>query len=158
MFRQLSHRAITYYQICPPLSLLPENPLAMVGRAKPIRQKKREVSNLKETWMKRAIEIYWQEQEQMKSKTLEAICRQAEKECFTQTQKSVKLSSSTLDRRVKGGQSRHEAHEGQRWLNDEETEAVIQDIILNAQQGFPPSHRRIKEHVDEIALAQHGDT
>ncbi|KAF8498949.1 hypothetical protein F5888DRAFT_1592165, partial [Russula emetica] len=107
-------------------------------------------ADLKETWMQRAIEIYHQEQQLPKPRSQEKVCRQAEAECFQQTKKVVKLSSSTLDRHTKGGQSHKEGHRGQRWLNNEENEAVLQDIILNAQRGFPLTHRRIKEHVDEI--------
>jgi hypothetical protein len=91
--------------------------------------------------MKWAIEIYQQEQQLLKPKSQEKICRQAEAECFQMTKKVVKLSSSTLDRCTKGGQSHKEAHKGQKWLNDEETEAVLQDILLNSQCGFPPTHR-----------------
>ncbi|KAF8489167.1 hypothetical protein F5888DRAFT_1622284 [Russula emetica] len=125
----------------------------MVGRAKTQRQRNKEAADLKETWMQRAIEIYHQEQQLPKPRSQEKVCRQAEAKCFQQTKKVVKLSSSTLDWRTKGGQSHKEGHRGQRWLNDEENEAVLQDIILNAQRGFPLTHRRIKEHVDEIARA-----
>ena len=94
--------------------------------------------------MQWAIEIYHQEQQLPKPRSQEKICRQAEAECFQLTKKVVKLSSSTLDRRAKGGRGHREGHREQRWLNDEEKEAVLQDIILNAWRGFPPTHRRIK--------------
>lgn len=129
----------------------------MVGQAKTQQQQSKEAADLKETWMQRAIEIYHQEQQLPKPRSQEKICRQAEAECFQLTRKVVKLSSSTLDRRAKGGQSHKEGHRGQRWLNNEENKAVLQDIILNAQRGFPLTHRRIKEHVDKIAHARHGN-
>ena len=128
----------------------------MVGRAATARKKRREVAELKETWMQRAINLYWQGQELPKPTSLETICRQAEAECLKDERKIVKLSSSTLDRRVKGGRSHKKAHKEQRWLNDEEVEEMIHNIILNAARGFPPTHRRIKEHVDIIASARHG--
>jgi hypothetical protein len=130
----------------------------MVGRAKTQRQQNKAAADLKETWMQRAIEIYNQEQRLPKPRSQEKICRQAEAECFQLTRKVVKLSSSTLDRRAKGGRSHKEGHKGQKWLNNEENEAVLQDIVLNAQRGFPPTHHRIKEHVDKIAHAHHGNT
>ncbi|KAH9991943.1 hypothetical protein BJV74DRAFT_771898 [Russula compacta] len=34
---------------------------------------------------------------------------------------------------------------------------VIHDIIASANQGFPPNHCRIKEHVDEILQSHLGD-
>jgi Tc5 transposase DNA-binding domain len=129
----------------------------MVGRAKTQRQQNKEAADFKDTWMQRAIYIYHQEQRLPKPRSQTKICQQAEAECFQMTKKVVKLSSSTLDRRVKGGQSHKEYHKGQRWLNDEENEAVLLDITLNAQRGFPLTHRRIKEHVDEIARARHGN-
>jgi hypothetical protein len=130
----------------------------MVGHAKTNWEKRKEAADLKETWMKRAVEIYLQEQQLPKPRSQKAICEQAEAECLRTTKKIVKLSSSTLDRRGKGGRSHREAHEERRWLNDEETDAVIQGIILNANRGFPPTHRRIKAHVDQIARTHHGDT
>ena len=129
----------------------------MVGRPKTQQQRKRETADLKETWMQRAIQIYYEEHKLLKPRSLEKICQQAEAECYQLTKKVVKVSSSSLDRRAKGGQGHKEGHNGQRWVNDEETEAVLQDIVLNAQRGFPLTHRRIKEHVDEIARAHHGD-
>jgi hypothetical protein len=114
----------------------------MVGRAKTQRQHNKAAADFKDTWMQRAIEIYHQEQQLPKPRSQEKICRQAEAECFQLTRKVVKLSSSTLDRRAKGGQSHKEGHKGQRWLNDDENEAVLQDIVLNAQRGFPPTHRQ----------------
>jgi hypothetical protein len=89
--------------------------------------------------------------------SLETACGEAEAECFEKTGEVVKLSSSTLDRRAKGGRNHSDAHAGQRWLNGDEIEVVIQDIIKNADCGFPPTHRRIKEHIDAIACACHGD-
>jgi hypothetical protein len=129
----------------------------MVGHAKSDREKKREISERKETWLQRAIEIYHKERTSSTPLSLENICRQAEKECLEKTKQVVRLSSSTLDRRLKGGRGHKEAHEAQRWLTDEETEVVIQDIILNAGRGFPSVHHRIKEHVDGILHARLGD-
>ena len=129
----------------------------MVGRADSARDKKRAIFDLKEKWMERAVEVYWDETQKDTSKSMEKICRQAEEECLQATGKVVKLSSSTLDRHAKGGRSQRQAHEEQRWLNDSEVELVIQDIIAYGERGFPLSHRRIKEHVDLICQARYGD-
>jgi hypothetical protein len=50
-----------------------------------------------------------------------------------------------------------EAHEEHRWLNNEEEKVVIAMAIDYVNHGFPLSHRRLKEHVDEIAGARWGD-
>ncbi|KAE9402779.1 hypothetical protein BT96DRAFT_816030, partial [Gymnopus androsaceus JB14] len=36
------------------------------------------------------------------------------------------------------------------WLTTKETNVVIAYIIKVANQGFPLSHRQLKEHVDEV--------
>ena len=130
----------------------------MVGRAKSARQGRKEMADIKEYWIKRAVTVYWGEQKLPKPKSLEKICSQVEEECLQMTNQVVKLSSSTLDRRVKGGRSHGEAHEEKRWLNDDEVEVVIQNIIKYGERGLPLSHRRIKHHVDEICQAKYGNT
>jgi hypothetical protein len=112
----------------------------MVGRAKTVRQKKIEDAEFKEIWMQRAIEIYKQEHQLSNPLSLEKICHKVQDECYQKKGKVVKISSSTLDRRAKGGHNHNEAHSAQRWLTDEETELVIQDVIMNADHGFPPTH------------------
>jgi hypothetical protein len=50
-----------------------------------------------------------------------------------------------------------EAHEEQKWLTSDEEWVVIDFAVECANRGFPLSHRRLKEHVDEIARARWGD-
>jgi hypothetical protein len=82
---------------------------------------------------------------------------QAEKECLQQDKKKVTLSKSTLQRRANGGLSKKEAHEHESWLTKEEAEIVVVFAIACADRGFPLSHRRLKEHVDQLARARWGD-
>jgi hypothetical protein len=121
------------------------------------RQKQKAFHNTKDKWMDRAVEVYRGEEGKENRRSLKKICRQVEEECLDTTGKIVKLSSSTLQRHVNGGRSQREAHEEQRWLNNEEVEVVIQDIISYAERGMPLSHRRIKDHVDQICRARYGD-
>lgn len=107
--------------------------------------------------MKRAVEIWRLEQEKPKPLSQERICAQVEQEYFAETGKAIKLSSSTLDRRVKGGRSPEQAGETLAWLTKGQATEVVQYIQDSASRGFPLSHRRIKEHVDEIARATWGD-
>lgn len=43
------------------------------------------------------------------------------------------------------------------WLTAEETRVIIHYVVEVAACGFPLSHRRLKEHVDEICRAHLGD-
>jgi hypothetical protein len=81
-----------------------------------------------------------------------------EEKCLRETKKVVKVSKSTLLRRINGGRSIREAHEGSKWLSKEEGDTVVKFAIECANRNFPFSHRRIKEHVDEIASARWGST
>jgi hypothetical protein len=104
--------------------------------------------------MKRAIKIH--EELSGKPQSLAKICQQAEQECLLQTKKVVKLSTSTLSRHINGGRSIRDAHEQRKWLSKEETDAVVDYAINCANRGFPLSHKRIREHVNEIARARWG--
>lgn len=107
--------------------------------------------------MQRAIQIHREALASSNPRSLKQICKQAEDECSQETKKVVKLSKSTLGRRIHGGRSHHDAHEEQKWLSTEEINAVVDYAIACADRGFPLSHKRIKEHVDEIAHARWGD-
>ncbi|KAJ7209936.1 hypothetical protein C8J57DRAFT_946444, partial [Mycena rebaudengoi] len=78
-------------------------------------------------------------------------------ECLEQEGTAIALSKSTLQRRAKGGKTRREAHEFEGWLTKDEAQTVISFTIECADRGFPLSHRRLKEHVDQIAHARWGD-
>lgn len=104
------------------------------------------------------MNLYRDEQAKEKGMSLQKVCEAMERRCFQESQKKIKLSTSTLHDRLKGGRSHAEAHEKRRWLNDEETEVLINEVIYWADCGFPLDHRRLKEHTDAIACARHGDT
>ncbi|KAF5341659.1 hypothetical protein D9611_002144 [Ephemerocybe angulata] len=75
---------------------------------------------------------------------------------FAETGKKIKLSHNTVAERAKGRKSRIESAKLQEWLTEDETEIVISHIIRSANQGFPLSHRRLKEDVDRILRARLG--
>jgi hypothetical protein len=89
--------------------------------------------------------------------SLEQAIAQARKECLEQDKKIVELSKSTLQRRVTGGKSRKESHEYQSWLTKDEAEIVVSFAIACADQGFPLSHRWLKEYIDQIARPRWGN-
>ncbi|KAJ7728730.1 hypothetical protein B0H16DRAFT_1241617, partial [Mycena metata] len=124
-------------------------------RAKSDRAKERALADLREHCLQRAIQIYTERQAEGQGSSspplsLDDARKQAEAECLAQKKKIVKLSKATLARRVKGGRSTREAHEEQKWLTSDEERVVIHAAIDYANRGFPLSHRRLKEHVDEI--------
>lgn len=68
----------------------------------------------------------------------------------------MKLNYMTLQRRVHGVKSQREANKDKSWLIRGETDTVIDFIVEMGNQGWPLSHRRLKEHVDEICSARLG--
>lgn len=132
--------------------------LNMVGRSQSDRKKKRAAASLKEEYMQLALQRYRGEQAKEDGLSLIGVCRALEAECLRERGKVIKLSDSTLQRRTKGGRSHTEAKEEQRWLNNEEVEILINEVVYWAERGFPLDHRRLKEHADEIARARHGDS
>ncbi|KAK7029198.1 hypothetical protein R3P38DRAFT_2384544, partial [Favolaschia claudopus] len=114
-------------------------------KAKSDRVKDRELAQLREKYMQRAIRIWRDSREGPGTSTQEALslnkaCRMAEAECLAEKKKIVTLSTSSLDRRIKGGRSTHEAHADQKWLSPEEERVVINYAIDCANRGFPVSH------------------
>ncbi|KAJ6543095.1 hypothetical protein B0H19DRAFT_855314, partial [Mycena capillaripes] len=111
-------------------------------RAKSDRVKDRALADLREHYLQRAIQILAEAQGSSSQPplSLEDARKQAERECLAEKKKIVMLSKSTLHRRVNGGRSTREAHEEQRWLNDEEEKVVIALAIDCANRGFPLSH------------------
>ena len=62
----------------------------------------------------------------------------------------VKIDHGFLIRQASGCRTKAQANAAGSWLTPEETEVVIQYAHECSDRGFPLSHRRLKEHVDEI--------
>jgi len=87
---------------------------------------------------------------------LRIICRDFEQLHVNETGLFIPLSFATLSRLADGGHTREEANLHRRWLTPIEEDLIVSFIIEMGARGFPPSHRRIKEHVDRIAHARLG--
>lgn len=75
-----------------------------------------------------------------------------------ETGRDIKLDHSYLCRKVhSAGRTRSEANAARSWLTDEECEVVINYVVECGNRGFPLSHRRLREHVNEILRARLGD-
>ncbi|KAJ3730974.1 hypothetical protein DFJ43DRAFT_1000132, partial [Lentinula guzmanii] len=67
-----------------------------------------------------------------------------------ETGKTIRLNHATIINHSTRKLTRAESNASKAWLTVGETDAVIAYIIEVANQGFPLSHRQLKEHVDEI--------
>jgi hypothetical protein len=67
------------------------------------------------------------------------------------------LSYSTLMHLAAGGKTKAQSNAEGCWLSDAKVDVVITFIGEIVNQGFPLSHRQLKEHVDSICQARLGD-
>ena len=72
------------------------------------------------------------------------------------TGRHIKISHETIIKRAAGRSTRAKAAQTHEWLLPNEVEIVIRHILKSAEQGFPLSHRRLKEDVDRIVQARMG--
>jgi len=87
---------------------------------------------------------------------LRTICKDFEQLYFNEKGVHIPLSFATLGRLADGGRNQEEANEHRRWLTPTEEDIIVTFAIEMGARGFPLSHRRLKEHVDQIACAQLG--
>lgn len=85
------------------------------------------------------------------------ICEKFMEENQKKTGKTVQLVHTTILRHAEGRPTRAQANETRAWLTTEKRRVVIEYVIETGAQGFPLSHRRLKEHVDEICQKKYGD-
>ncbi|KAI6138985.1 hypothetical protein BKA82DRAFT_30362 [Pisolithus tinctorius] len=84
------------------------------------------------------------------------ICTDFEQIYYNEYGKQIKLSHSTLIRLADGGISKSQSNAQHSWLTDQEVNVALNYIIEMGDHGFPLSHHRLKEHVDEICHARLG--
>ncbi|KAG1721209.1 uncharacterized protein EDB91DRAFT_1064502 [Suillus paluster] len=127
----------------------------MVGRAKSNTKKRQILREEHDMIMARAVAIYQAEleKEPTEKKGRRMVCREVKKAYLTETGRIIKLSDRTLANLAKGGRRLSDFNAEKGWLTPEETEKVIEYSIEIAHQGFLLSHKRLKEHVDEILHA-----
>lgn len=130
----------------------------MVGRAKSVAKKQQEASEEKAELQKIAVERYRAELEKpvKERKGARRICEEVEIEHKVQTKRSIHLNHTTIIRHADGGKPLREFNAEKRWLSDEEEEMVLQFSEETAARGFPLSHRRLREHVNQILRARLG--
>ena len=131
----------------------------MVGRAKSQATKLRLSHTAHDNLMARAVAAYTLELAKPYGKLRKGarkICKDFERLYLQETGDPIKLSFSTLTRLANGGKTQVQSNSERSWLSPEETNVVLEYIIETGDRGFPLSHRRLKEHVDEICRARLG--
>lgn len=132
----------------------------MVGRPKSDTKKAQILREAAEDLRARAIKAYQLELAKpphVKPRGARKIAEDFENIYRQETGKTIKLNYMAIIRGANGGRSRAAANAARSWLTKEETNIVIQYITEVGNRGFPLSHRRLKEHVDEILRARLGD-
>ncbi|EGN96895.1 hypothetical protein SERLA73DRAFT_140731 [Serpula lacrymans var. lacrymans S7.3] len=106
-----------------------------------------------------AVALYREELEKPTSsrKGLRTICKQVQDEYLKSTKTHIHINPTTLGRRAKGGKSMAQVNAEKGWLTDDEAEMVIQRAVDLAKGGYPLSHRRLKEFVDDVLRMRLGD-
>ena len=87
----------------------------------------------------------------------DAVAKEFTERIKAETGKDIAINYAWLIWGAKGIKSRAEENASCGWLNDGEVDVVIDYIIELGNCGFPLSHQRLKEHVDEILQAWLGD-
>ena len=133
----------------------------MPCHAKSDEQKTVKFSHAKQALEAAATEAYCAELEKKKqglpSLIARAICEKFMTEHRQKTGKIITLVHTTILRHLEGKQTCAQANEAKSWLTAEEWKVVIEYIIETGVQGFPLSHKRLKEHVDEICQEKYGE-
>ncbi|KAH7904161.1 hypothetical protein BJ138DRAFT_1096028 [Hygrophoropsis aurantiaca] len=131
----------------------------MPGRAKSAVKKKREAREAHDDLMARAVSAYRFELEKKpgtKHRSARTICNDFEKMNLEATGIFIKLSHATLARHAAGGRTVAEMNAAKSWLTDVEVERVLAYVEEIGNRGFPLSHRRLREHVNEICRTRLG--
>ncbi|KAI0038286.1 hypothetical protein FA95DRAFT_1664843 [Auriscalpium vulgare] len=111
----------------------------MVGRAKSIPAKRQKDRAERDMLFERAVKAYRVEQDKppVDRKGLRLVCKMISEEYHAEKRRWVHLDHNTLAARLKGRQSLAETRESQSWLNEEETNRVIEYALEVAARGFP---------------------
>lgn len=130
----------------------------MVGRTLSEAKKRLEARKLGDRLMERAVQAYQIElKKRFNRKGARTICRDFEELHWQEKGVRIKLCYQTLIRRTSGKPTRADRAARESWLTEGEAAVVIDYIEEMGRRGFPLSHRRLKEHVDEILQARLGE-
>lgn len=124
----------------------------MVGRAKSETKKRQNAREAIDAFRARAVAAYKAELTKPKNKRRGArtVANDFVLLYKRETGLDIKIDHGFLIRQANGCRTKAQANAAGSWLTPEETEVIIQYAHECSDRGFPLSHRRLKEHVDEI--------
>ncbi|PPQ82633.1 hypothetical protein CVT25_007561 [Psilocybe cyanescens] len=131
----------------------------MAGRTKSKWEKNYRIRHKYNDLMAQATKAYQHERKKSKKGRdgLRKICLTFEELHFQESGERIKLCHMTLKCLAEGGSTREQANADRSWLTSEEENVVVEFVCEMAAQGFPYSHKQVKEAVDMIAGARWGD-
>jgi hypothetical protein len=133
----------------------------MVGRASSDTKKRQVSREAEDRLCAQAVEAYRDELAKPAGVKWRSACKIAGDfmSLYKQeTRQDITLDNSYLCQHAdKGTCTWSEANAAKSWLTKEEVEVVIEYVIECGDWGFPLSHRRLQEHVNEILQVQLGD-
>jgi len=106
---------------------------------------KREASKAKEVLLQHALAAY---QEALISNQIFSV-REAAR-CFN-------VPKTTLQARINGQKSILESNSDKSWLDDAESEVIVNELIHSAEQGFPDTKRHLCNQVNAVIQEKLGD-
>jgi hypothetical protein len=133
----------------------------MGGRAESDSKKNRRKAAHKAAAMVYAANRYREEQSKKARGELwkgsRAIAEETRVKWRREHKQDLVINHQTIINHAAGMATHASTNAARGWLTEEEVEIVIAYIIELGRLGFPLSHRRLKEHVDEILRAKLGD-
>ncbi|KDQ16521.1 hypothetical protein BOTBODRAFT_77380, partial [Botryobasidium botryosum FD-172 SS1] len=91
------------------------------------------------------------------SRGAQAVCNEFMALHKAETGENILLNHGTIINLSKGGLTKAETNAAKGWLLPKEVTLAISYIGEIGSRGFPLSHERLKQHVDEILQARIGD-
>lgn len=131
----------------------------MPGRAKSQATKSLEELKLIEKYRHLAVEAYKEQGNDTPGpkRGLSSFCKEFELLCLQETKHKITLHKSTVSRWVnQTSQPIREFNKTKQLLTDREEISIVDYVVSLAYRGFPFSHDRVKEHVNEILEARCG--
>ncbi len=128
--------------------------LPMVGKSDSQALQRRKYLDHHAQLMQTAVELYRKNTELPKAeqKSLRAVCVEVSSAHLDKTGEWIKLDKNTLARLSADSSHRtlSEFNAEKGWLHPEEANYIVEYVIELANRGFPLSHRRLKEVVDDL--------
>ncbi|KAF9014409.1 hypothetical protein BDZ89DRAFT_906822, partial [Hymenopellis radicata] len=84
------------------------------------------------------------------------VCKEVEIEHRKETGETITLNHNTLRSLAKGGRKLSDFNASKGWLLPGEENMVVDYAIETAKRGFPLTHRRLRDIVNDVCRARMG--